>query len=64
MRFVNRKLKIALLEQGRKLKGTNVYIKEHLTKHSADIAKHTWTSNCKIFIKLNGSPEEAKVLMV
>lgn len=24
----------------------------------------TWTKNCKIFIKLNGTPEEAKVLMV
>ena len=75
-RFVNRKLKIALLKQGRKLKGINVYINKHLIKHNADIAKparylkkqkkiqHTWTSNCKIFIKLNGTPEEAKVLMV
>ena len=39
MRFVNRKLKIALLKQGRKLKETNVYINEHLTKHNSDIAK-------------------------
>ncbi len=76
MRFVNRKHKTARLKQGRKLKGSNVYINEHLTKHNADIARkaryrrkqkkiqHTWTTNCKIFIKLNGTPEEAKVLMV
>uniref|UniRef100_A0A667WNB1 DUF4795 domain-containing protein n=1 Tax=Myripristis murdjan TaxID=586833 RepID=A0A667WNB1_9TELE len=76
MRFVNRKHKIALLKQGKKLKGSNVYINEHLIKRNADIAKkarylrkqkkiqHTWTTNCKIFIKLNGTPEEAKVLMI
>ncbi|CAL8253034.1 unnamed protein product [Merluccius merluccius] len=76
MRFVNRKHKIALLKQGKKLKGSDVYMNEHLTKRNADIAKkarylkkqnkiqHTWTTNCKIFIKLNGTPEEAKVLMV
>lgn len=39
MRFVSRKHKIALLKEGRKLKGTNVYINEHLTNHNADIAK-------------------------
>lgn len=38
MRFVNRKHKIALLKQGRKLKGTNVFINEHLTKPNAEIA--------------------------
>lgn len=76
MRFVNRKHKTALLKQGRKLRGTNVYINEHLTKQNADIARkarlmkkqgkiqHTWTSNCKIFIKLNGTPEQAKVLVI
>lgn len=76
LRFVNRKHKIAILKEGRKLKGTNVYINEHLTKHNAEIAKkarylrkmkkiqNTWTANCKVFIKLNGSPEEAKVMMV
>ncbi|KAJ8351712.1 hypothetical protein SKAU_G00231880 [Synaphobranchus kaupii] len=76
MRFVNRKHKIALLKQGKKLKGTDVFINEHLTKSNAEIAKKarylrkikkiqsTWSTNCKIFIKLNGTPEEAKVLMV
>ena len=76
MRFVNRKHKTALLKQGRKLKGTNVFINEHLTKRNADIARkarfmkkqgkiqHTWTSNCKVFIKLNGTPEQAKVMVI
>lgn len=76
LRFTNRKKKISLLKQGRKLKGTDVYINEHLTKRNADIARkarqlkkqrkiqQTWVSNCKIFIKLNGTPEEAKVLVV
>lgn len=76
LRFVNRKSKLALLKQGRQLKGTNVYLNEHLTKKNADIARKarllryqkkiqaTWTSNCKIFIKLNGTPEQAKVLVI
>ncbi|CAL9692662.1 unnamed protein product [Knipowitschia caucasica] len=76
LRFVNRKHKVALLKQGRKLKGTNVFINEHLTKRNADIARrarqlkkmqkiqHTWESNCKIYIKLNGSPEDARMLVV
>lgn len=76
IRFVNRKQKKELLKQGRKLKGTNVYVNEHLIKKNADIARQarllrkqkkiqsTWTSDCKVFIKLNGTPEQAKVLVI
>ncbi len=76
VRFANRKNKTDLLKQGRKLKGTNVYINEHLTKANADLAKQarflkkkgkiqsTWTANCKVFVKLNGSPEQAKVICI
>lgn len=76
LRFVNRKHKVALLKQGKKLKGTDVYMNDHLTKSNADIAKkarqlrrekkiqQTWTANCKVFIKLNGPPENAKVLVI
>ncbi|KAL7371013.1 hypothetical protein ABVT39_016413 [Epinephelus coioides] len=76
VRFANRKNKIDLLKQGSKLKGTNVYINEHLTKANADIAKQarflrkkgkiqsTWTANCKMFVKLNGNPEQAKVMCI
>lgn len=76
VRFVNRKHKAELLRQSKKLKGTGVYINEHLTKKNADLARQarmlkkqhkiqaTWTRNCKIIIRLNGSPEEAKVLTI
>lgn len=76
IRFVNRKDKSELLRQGKKLRGTDVYINEHLTKRNADIARRarmlrkqnkiqaTWTRNCKVWIKLNGTPEEAKVILI
>lgn len=76
IRFTSRKRKIELLKQGRQLKGTEVYLNEHLTRKNAEIAKRarqlrkqnkiqsTWIRNCKTFIKLNGSPEEARVLVV
>lgn len=76
IRFANRKKKVHLLKQGRKLKGTDVYLNEHLIKRNADIAKKarflrkqgklqsTWTHNCKVFVKLNGNPEQAKVLCI
>lgn len=76
LRFVSRKTKIELLKQGKKLKGTGVYLNEHLTKKTAEIARQarslrkqnkiqaTWTRNCKVMIRLNGNPEEAKVVMI
>lgn len=76
MRFVNRRNKVALLKQGRKLKDTDVYMNDNLTKHNADIARkarqlkkqnkiqHTWVANCRVLVKLNGTPEEAKVIAV
>lgn len=76
LKFVNRKHKTALLKQGKKLKGSNVYLNEHLTKSNADIVKkarylrkqqkiqNTWTMNCKVYIKLNGTPEEAKTIVI
>lgn len=76
MRFANRRNKTALMKQRNKLKGSKVFINEHLTKKNADIAKKarylkkqqriqdTWVTNCKIFVKLNGTSEGAKVLVV
>ncbi len=76
IRFVNRKDKNELLRQGKKLRGTDVYLNEHLTKKNADIARQaralrkqnkiqaTWTRNCKVWIKLNGTPEEAKAILI
>lgn len=39
-RFVSCKLKSELLKQGKKLRGSDVYINEHLTKRNADIARN------------------------
>ena len=77
IRFISRKRKSETLKQGKKLKGSNVYLNEHLTKRNGEIARKarflrkqakiqgTWTTNCKIYIKLNGeTPEEAKVLLI
>ncbi len=72
IRFANRKSKIDLLKQGKKLVGTGVYLNEHLTKKNAEIAREartlrkqnkiqaTWTRNYKVLILLNGPPESAK----
>lgn len=77
IRLLSQKIKQVILKQGKKLKGTDVYINEHLTKKNSDIVrracmlkKHkkiqaTWMSNCKVYIKLNGStPEESKVHVI
>lgn len=76
MRFVNRKHKADLLSQAKKLKGTGVYLNEHLTKKNADIARNarylrnqkkiqaTWTRNGQVKIRLNGTPEEAKIVTI
>lgn len=77
LRLANRKRKTELLRQEKKLKGTDVYMNEHLTKKTAAVArearilrknnkiKATWTRNCKVFIQLNGStPEQATVILL
>lgn len=40
IRFVNRKHKVELMQQGKKLKGTGVFLNEHLTNRNADITRH------------------------
>lgn len=76
VKFVNIKHKLEVLKQAKKLKGTGVYINEHLTKKNAEIARNdhilrkqskiqaTWTKNGKVYIRLNGPPEQAKVFVV
>ena len=76
VRFVNKKSKIKVLINVRKLKGSNVYINEHLTKKNREIAQKarllrrqgkinkTWTRDCKVFMKTIGVPEVAKTHQV
>ena len=77
VRFVNRKHKTDLLKQAKKLKGTAVYINEHLTKKNGEIAREarnllkqkkiqaTWVRNCKVLIRVQGvTPESTKVVTV
>lgn len=76
VKFVNRKHKVEVLKQAKKLKGTGVYVSEHLTKKNAELAwngrilrkqnkiQATWTRNGKVFIRLNGPPEQAKVVVI
>ena len=66
LRFSNRKDKINLLKQGKKLQGTDVFLNEHLTRKNAQIARHakdlrksgdvtdTWTRQCAVFVRMKG----------
>ena len=66
VRLTNRKIKNRIRKQAKHLKGTNVYINEHLTAKDRTIAAearklrkeqkivNTWTRNCQIYIKLRG----------
>ena len=63
IRFISRKNKVEVLKRSRKLKGTNIYINEHLTPKNNEIAKkarllrkqgkisRAWIRDCKVFIK-------------
>ncbi len=63
IRFVKRKDKNAALKQGRMLRGSNVFIKQHVTKRAADIGRkagflknqgqivNPWSTKCKVFMK-------------
>ncbi|ROK87087.1 PDZ domain-containing protein GIPC1 [Anabarilius grahami] len=64
MRFVNRKSKTEILRQGKKLRGTAVYLNEHLAMKNAEIArearilrknnkiKATWTRNSATMVEV------------
>jgi hypothetical protein len=76
IRFNNRKSKIKLLKQGRKLKGSKVYVNEHLTEKNGKLAKigrilrkeeliqSTWTRNGKVFVKCNKIGDQEKIIKV
>lgn len=64
LKFISRKLRNKVIMQAKKLKGTNVYINEHLTKKNGNLAREarllkkqnkvfsTWTRNGKVWIKV------------
>ncbi len=73
LRFVNQKHKAELPRQAKKLKGTGVYLNEHLPKKNADIARHARILRKQNKIQatrqesddtLNGTPEESKVYVI
>lgn len=37
---------------------------EHKNLGKTGRTQHAWTSNCKVFIKLNWTPEQAKALVI
>lgn len=73
VRFVSRRTKTAVMRNARCLKGTKIYVNEHLTTRNAALAKtarrlqrenkisFTWVRNGKVFVKSLGSPETASV---
>ena len=76
VRFVNRKSKVSLMKQWKRLQGTKVYLNDHLTKANAVLAararqlrrdskiKNTWTRDCNIYVQTNGPPEKSKILVI
>ena len=76
VRLSHRKIKTKILRETHNLKGTNIYINEHLTTSNAAIAREarmlkrqnriaaTWIRNCKVFVKTVGSPENARVRII
>lgn len=73
---MSRKHEDEVSTQAKKLKGTGVYVNEHLTKKNAEITRQarilrrvkriqdTRTRKCKVMIRLNGTPEQAKAIVV
>ena len=70
IRLVNRKTKVRLLKDSKKLHGTKVFINEHLTTKNGEIAKQarslrkskkiigTWVRNGAVFIKFQANNSE------
>lgn len=75
VQMVSQKQKSEVLRQTRKLKGTGIYINEHLTKKNAEIARWgrtlrkqnkimaTWTRNGKVYIRPNGEENNRPVII-
>ena len=73
VRFVSRKSKVRTMMDAKKLKGTGIYINEHLTRKNGRIAKEardlkkagritgTWVKDCKVWIRnRDGNPVQIR----
>ena len=71
------KPKLKILSNAKKLRGSDVYIDEHLTRQNACFARKareykrkglilsTWTKNCNVIIRTKGQiPEQCKVITI
>ena len=76
IRFTNRKIKNNILRHGRDLKGSSIYINEHLASKNSKTAAtarqlrkdkrilNTRTKNCKVFIKMIGTGKGSQVRVI
>lgn len=77
MKMSNRRAKTNILKHGKNLKGTDVYVNEHLTRKNSELyriarllkrnrlIKFTFTRNCKVFARTNGvTPEDESTVIV
>ena len=77
LKLKSHKAKLKILCNAKKLRGSDVYINEHLTIHNADLARKareykrkelilsTWRKNCNVIIKTKGqTPEQCKVITI
>ena len=67
VRFASRKSKTVTMKKGKRLKGSGIYLNDHLTSKNSELAKsardlkrdsngkiiRTWTWDCKVFVKDN-----------
>ena len=77
LKLKSRKAKLNILSNAKKLRGSDVYINEHLTRQNADLARKareykrkglilsTWAKNCNVIIGTKGqTPEQYKVVPI
>ena len=76
IRFVNRKTKIRMLQQRKKLDKTQVYVNEHLTKHNSNLFRiarklkkegkimNTFTRNCSVVVHYRMQNGDSKYAVI
>ena len=75
VRLVSRKTKNRILSQGKNLRGSDVYINEHLSAKNAAISREarklkrnrkiesTWTRNCAVYVKIKGNDTSSEKIL-